>query len=561
MPAHLRRMPSKHRRLLAVGALILLGAVPASATTIFKFRIVQFFVAGGRIAFVANGLTILDTATGRPVLREPEVRYAQIEERPGGLIVATPTWSHASRVRLFSTRADPAWDVRCDLWHPAERYLICVTAWSWLHATIEARSLDDGQVRWRYDTHGAGGEAMDAKNRLMIANESYVTETEVGPNYSSTYPAAHAKSLTVLDIDTGRVLATTALPDLNVAVHGFDGDRVVLDVRPKSGCTGYDVHTFTVDAAAGAFASTVSACEKVTQQQPAPSAAPAWTEVERQLAPASYPFEDGAIVTFRVGYTTVLERRSVATTWQATQRTWLDNDRRLDVQGVFARGDTVYVQYSDWTVGILDALDAATGRARWRYVFPTRAQFGSIGVFGRPDPPSPGALADGWHAVIANPPPPLVPAASTRSLDEILSASNTANDGRDQEAARSNAVFDPAADGAFAALSRRLAVRWTAIALGGLFVIVPLAGRLAPRTSMRRVLLALARYAYLAALLLVVGVPSLVAGLLVRVLLLAAFVQAGAATVRVQTARAWLVRCVLVLVLLPLGALTLVLFA
>jgi len=259
----------------------------------------------------------------------------------------------------------------------------------------------------------------------------------------------------------------------------------------------------------------------------------------------SYPFEDGAIVTFRVGYATLLERRSAATAWQATQRTWLDNDRRLDLQGVFARGDTVYVQHSDWTVGILDALDAASGRARWRYVFPTRAQFGSIGVFGRPDPPSPSGLADDWHAVIANPPPPLVPAASTRSLDEVLIESYTANDAREQEAARSNAVvFDPAADGAFAAMSRRLAVHWIAIALGAMFVMV-----------------ALARYAYLAALLLVVGVPSFVAGLLVRVLLLAAFVQAGAATVRVQTARAWLVRCVLVLVLLPLGALTLVMFA
>ena len=136
-------------RTCALAAIVLITCASPAATTISKFQIQTFAAGGGRVAFVANGLTILDSATGRVVLREPGVSDARLEARPDGLIVATPMLFRPSmRIRFFSSRGDPTWDVTCNLWHPASRHLICVDSWPWARVTIQARSLDDGTVRW-----------------------------------------------------------------------------------------------------------------------------------------------------------------------------------------------------------------------------------------------------------------------------------------------------------------------------------------------------------------------------------------------------------------------------
>src|SRR5579872_987348 len=164
------------KRLAAAAVLVGIAVMPVFATMTMKSRIGTFAFAGGRMAFVANGLTVLDPMDGRVVLREPETRAASLTETSDGILVGTPlAFRRAMRYRLFSSAADPAWDVSCDLWHPAERYLICVSEWSILtrRVTLLARSRVDGTIRWSFNTRGGGGEALDAKGRLMIANEDY----------------------------------------------------------------------------------------------------------------------------------------------------------------------------------------------------------------------------------------------------------------------------------------------------------------------------------------------------------------------------------------------------
>ena len=419
-----------------------------------------------------------------------------------------------------------------------------------------------------YDTHGAGGEALDANGRLMIANEDVTLESCEQGTSSGTSDVTRVKALTVLDIDTGRVLASTTLPNLRLygwsgawpPNHEFDGDRVLFRVKPKPGCNGADVHLYTLGAAAGMLTSTIEECRSTPP--PRPSGEPAWTDGEKPWRPILHPLQEGAIVTFEIaGAAALVERRSPLATWQALLPGTREPDQRLQLQRVFEGDGTVFVQASDWGFGTVDALELESGRPLWRYVFPTGATIGSIGVFGPPDEPWPGDLERAWLAVVARPPALLSRADRVHPIEDYLMATDPAGAPAVAVEGPPIVVFDPAAHAQFRAMTTRLVSRWLAIVLGAVFVVVPLGRRLAPTTSMRRVGVAIARFAYLLGVV-TFGAPSLLAALVVRLLLVIAFLQTAFAALRVRTARRrWLVRAALALLLLPLGSVLLMLLS
>lgn len=534
------------------------------------------------VAFVAGGLTVLDAWSGVVMVREPDARSVGLYDTTQGILVGTAAsrfFEQPQYYRMFAKQGSGfAWQAECDLWHLAQEHLICVDSHPLVFMfsgifglrvsiRVQARSLANGRVLWSYDTGGSGGEALDAKGRLMLTNEEWVDEkfegTSNGYAVSGTASVGRVKKLTVLDLESGRVLATTDVRDVTLRGwsgsdppdHEFDGERVVLRRRKGSGpaCPERSVRVYTLDLAGQTFRARDD-CEPVMPASQSPPQ-PALSEIEQKLGARVHPLEEGELVSFPGFGGTLFELRSKRGHWQAVlPRSPSETQADWRFTRAFERRGRLFIESMSWQFGALDCIDLESGRPLWRYVFPAAPVLLSTGVF----PPGwvQGLSKSSWRELQDNPPPPLTVLARPIPLEEYLQGQLM----EDREGLRASGrpVFDPAG------IRSRAPLAWTLIAVGfGLFI-VPLGKRFAPPGSMRRVLATLGLFFYLTVVLMFFGRLEFFATAIGKLLLVGAYLQMAVAALRVHTKRRRvLLRVGLSLLLLPLGwfALRLLLWA
>ena len=524
------------------------------------------------VAFVAGGLTVLDAWSGVVMVREPDARSVGLYDTAQGILVGTAAsrfFEQPQYYRMFAKQGSGfAWQAECDLWHLAQGHLICVDSHPLVFMfsgifglrvsiRVQARSLANGRVLWSYDTGGSGGEALDAKGRLMLTNVEWREEKFEGSSngyaVSGTASVGRVKKLTVLDLESGRVLATTDVRDLTLRGwsgsdppnHEFDGERVVLRRRKGSdpACPERSVRVYTLDLAGQTFRARDD-CEPVMPASPLPRA-PALSEMEQKLGARVHPLEEGELVSFPGFGGTLFELRSKRGHWQAVlPRSLSETHADWRFTRAFERRGRLFIESESWQFGTLDCIDLESGRPLWRYVFPAAPVLLSTGVF------PPGWVQrlskSAWRELQDNPPPPLTVLARPIPLEEYLQGQLM----EDREGLRASgpAIFDPAG------IRSRAPLAWTLVAVGfGLFI-VPLGKRLAPPGSMRRVLARLGLFVYLTVVIMFFGRIEFFATAIGKLLLVGAYLQMTVAALRVQTKRRRaLLRVGLALLLLPLG--------
>jgi len=532
-------------------------------------------VSENHVAFAAGGLTVLDARSGEVMVREPAARSVRLYDTAQGILVGTAAsrfFEQPQYYRMFAKQGSGfAWQAECDLWHLAQGRLICVDSHPLVfmfsgifglrvRITVQARSLANGRVLWSYDTGGSGGEtgeALDAKGRLMLTNEEWGDEKFEGSSNGyvvrGTAHVGRVKKLTVLDLESGRVLATTDVRDVTLRGwpgsdrpnHEFDGERVVLRRRQVSdpACPERSVRVYTLDLAGQTFRARDD-CEPVMPASPSPRA-PALSKIERKLGARVHPLEEGELVSFP-GFGTLFELRSKRGHWQAVQPpSQSPTHANLRFTSAFERRGRLFIESMSWKFGTLDCIDLASGRPLWRYVFAATPVLLSTGVF------PPGWVQQlwksSWRELQDNPPPPLTVLARPIPLGEFPPWQSTVQDWEGLRAS-GPAIFDPAG------IRTRAPLAWTLIAVGlGLFI-VPLTRRLAPPGSMRRVLATLGVFVYLTVVLMFFGRLEFFATVIGKLLLVGAYLQMAVAALRVHTkSRRALLPGGLALLLLPLG--------
>lgn len=177
----MRRIPP-----VTVVLLLLSANAPAFAQ---KSTLNELAAAGGRVAFLARGLVVLDLQTGTVMARERNVTWAQVLATPAGLLVGTTTaatgWTPV-RYRLFSTHGDPVWDVPCELRRVEPDHLICVDPGSSRSGQmVQVRRLTDAHITRAYNAGRDAPEAVFPGRRLPTP------ETEFTPREQELAPRLH----------------------------------------------------------------------------------------------------------------------------------------------------------------------------------------------------------------------------------------------------------------------------------------------------------------------------------------------------------------------------------
>ena len=546
------------RRYSAVVLLLLVATIPAFALSIGKFRIRDVAAGRGRVAFIANGLVVLDAKSGAVIVRERSIPSATLFETPHGVLVAIPQayYGSPSRFRLFSTRGDPAWEVTCDFWHAGQDDLICVDSQSpKQNLRVQVRSLTDGQIRWSFDTGGSGGEALDAKGRLIVANRNKVDDDPRNTR------------LTIFDLADGRVLGAIELPKLKPFYGGasqpdfeFDGERVLMRLRDVPGCPDAALQTYEFDPARGLFLSSTE-CEP-TRQLLSPPPEPVWTEAERAFGFRMEPLKDNSLVSSGLPNATLFERRSPgAERWQVIQPYYNVFENSWQFGKAHEQADLLFLEHNAWHFGTLDCIDLATGRPLWRYVFPSVSVQHWIGVLTPPSRIGRFYESD-WQALQNNAPPQLIGLIRPLTLDEQRLAEVDTLPHHDT----APTTFDPAAVEPWPTTVAiglvAVGVTWLPIGAGiGLFV-VSRRERVAPRRSLRRVFIGLALVVYLLIVFIYLAVIEMFAAASTALLLaFGAYCHVMVTALSVETSRlTWLVRGSLALFLLCIGFISLQLF-
>ena len=327
------------RRLLLCA--LLLGATAAHATSPARGAIHAYAALAGKFAFVPpdGGLTVLDAATGKVLFHgqaRSDERYSwnSFFDTPHGLVVRSYRWKLLTRDESVYRRLDfrpPAavWEVASTRdCHMGEDDLICP---DW-QGRLVARQLTDGKEIWSYRPDRPAGEVLDRKGRVMVSAHDEERRWRDGADGTRVLSARdHIVSLVILDGRTGRERMAARGIDVAVApvsygtsAYSFDGTRVVVDTISWDGaCTGRLLRTFAPDAA-GTGLTADERC--VPAEKPAERSA-AFRRIAKDVG----------------GFAMALEER----------------DGRVFVDGTLGAGK-----------GLLQCLDAETGRVLWSYDFP-----------------------------------------------------------------------------------------------------------------------------------------------------------------------------------------------
>jgi hypothetical protein len=311
----------------------------------------QVAVADGKVVFCqSTGLTVLELATGRVLLRDPKADCrGWLKTVPEGVLemdhwryrMIDPTAS-VSNGRITIAWEAGGYEKTCGYMRPLgdDVFLCPRPAQGTEPARLEKRSLHDGRLLWSIPTPLLSNDLIEREGRLLVQSGTY----------------RRAEHLAIVDWATGRTLHETLVPvEGDFAVRSFDGTTVELESSRglPPGCTARLVRKLRWSA--GGRVRTSDGCGEVRTYVP-PVVDPARAEL------------DGLTLSF-TGFDSGDERIDAAGTrgrWSALTRRH-DDARR---QQVYDAPGAVLLESASHANVWLECLDAATGRPRWMYAFP-----------------------------------------------------------------------------------------------------------------------------------------------------------------------------------------------
>ena len=328
--------PVQTRALVACAIAVGL-AVTAQATTPALTAIHSATAVSGKFLFTLpdGALVVLDASTGNQLFRgqprDGEV-YGQdsFVGTPYGVVVRSYRRREGQRpdnvYRLLNRRTQAVvWEVASEPpCHVGEDYLICPDA----RHRLSTRHLRDGRVLWSYAPESEIGEVLDSKGRVLVAGQDEERSLRVRPDGSKLLSSRHrVRSLSLLDGRTGKEIVALRGLAIDVAdvAYGtrpmaFDGSRVVIDVRPADGsCTTRLVRVFTVNAESNTFVSE----EKCVAARPAPAPEADYQSLARKISIRHFlAAVDGRLLVeepaMGIGILNCIDARSGRPLWQYT---------------------------------------------------------------------------------------------------------------------------------------------------------------------------------------------------------------------------------------------------